>query len=191
MSGVLLDPFFVFLLNRAITNLNLVLLSIVPVLIRIYYFHKEKHLLQSSLKAKLEYEALKRLLLIVPLYFVLIHVSEWFALGLYVGTDPVAKEILARNGWAPAFWTFFHVENSFSNTGYSLFFDNYIQWDTDAYVLMNNMFIAQCGDVAFPISMYLIVWSLHKFYLFIGTPSRPPIHTPPPSLQSFSTCRIR
>jgi len=59
-------------------------------------------------------------------------------LGLYVGTDPVAKEILARNGWAPAFWTFFHVENSFSNTGYSLFFDNYIQWDTDAYVLMNN-----------------------------------------------------
>ena len=81
MSGVLLDPFFVFLLNRAITNLNLVLLSIVPVLIRIYYFHKEKHLLQSSLKAKLEYEALKRLLWIVPLYFCLIHVAEWFAWG--------------------------------------------------------------------------------------------------------------
>ena len=145
-----------------------VLLSVVPVVIRIYYFHKEKKLLDESPNALLEYKALKRIVAIVPLYFLLIHVSAWLTWGLYVGCNPAAKEVLARNDVAPAFWTFFHVENSFSNTGYSLFFDNYEQWSTFPYILLNNMFVAQCGDVGFPVTMYMIVFSLHRMYFYLG-----------------------
>lgn len=60
----------------------IVLLSVVPVLIRIYYFSKQKNLLKESEKARLEYQGLWRIAAIVVGYFLVIHFGEWFVLGL-------------------------------------------------------------------------------------------------------------
>jgi hypothetical protein len=163
-----------------ISSGSIVAWSLVPAIIRRYYFRKkmqeeiqikiysksgrERYLkvqYLSSLDAKLETEPeYKALGWIIKCG--LFHMTFWPLLctiiyGLHLSLDPRAVEKMHANGVSPWWFAVFHSNSAFNNAGFSLFADNLMQFSNDYLLLNITALQILFGNIAYPVMLHLYV----------------------------------
>lgn len=74
-----------------------------------------------------EYEAMGKILKLIPSYILSWYLLGFFALGFYLQFSDYAQTVLRANGGVNAWWfALFHVVSAFNNAGFSLFALNLI-----------------------------------------------------------------
>lgn len=112
-----------------------------------------------------EYQALRVLSIIVPLYFVLWQVCGCIALGAWIGR--VQPEAPLRNGINPWWLGIFNGASAFNNSGMSLLDANMIPFQESAFVLVTMGLLILAGNTAYPIFLRLVIWSLRKLLVLV------------------------
>lgn len=138
-----------------------VLLSTIPLVVRLYFFFRRRKTILQSKTARTEYGALRRLVFIPVIYWFLIQAIHWMVVGIYVNTQPTTEEILSTNDVNSAWFPFFEVASSFHQTGFSLFPGGagLIPLQNQPFLLLCFIFVSMCGDLAYPINLRIIVWT--------------------------------
>lgn len=111
----------------------------------------------------LEYQAVKLLSAIVPLYYILWQLLGAVGIGAWMNnTRPGVTE---RNGLNP-YWTgaFFAI-SAFNNSGMALLDANATVLQTAAYPLLTMSLLILAGNTCFPPFLRLILWSFEKILL--------------------------
>ncbi|ELR24825.1 cation transport domain containing protein [Acanthamoeba castellanii str. Neff] len=137
---------------------NGVLITLAPVVTRLYYWHKFSN--QHSRSD--EYFALWQLLIIVPSYYCFFVGLGWIVLGVYAASAPDALDLMDKNSNNPAWWGLYHSMSAFGNCGYSTFADSMVQWQTQPLPLIVMSILILVGNTAFPLMMRLIVYTLWR-----------------------------
>ncbi len=136
------------------------LLTLAPVLVRTFiYWMRCRHL--PGLKDVTEYRALKKMALIVLVYFLSTQVVIFASLVLYLYTQSSALQRMHRNDVNGIWWSLFHAVSAFNNAGFSTYPDSLVQWQMSPFVISTIAVAILLGNLAFPILMRLIVWILH------------------------------
>ncbi|KAK4124236.1 TrkH-domain-containing protein [Parathielavia appendiculata] len=107
-----------------------------------------------------EYQALRVLSLIVPLYFVLWQLLGCLALGAWISNNQPEPPL--KNGINPWWLGVFNGVSAFNNSGMSLLDANMIPFQESYFVLITMGLLILAGNTAYPVFLRLIVWSLLK-----------------------------
>ena len=107
-----------------------------------------------------EYQALRVLSVIVPLYFVLWQLFGCIALGAWINHNQPEPPL--RNGINPWWLGVFNGASAFNNSGMSLLDANMIPFQNSYFVLITMGLMILAGNTAYPIFLRLIIWSLLK-----------------------------
>lgn len=107
-----------------------------------------------------EYQALRVLSVIVPLYFVLWQLLGCLALGAWINNNQ--PETPLRNGINSWWLGIFNGVSAFNNSGMSLLDANMIPFQSSYFVVITMGLMILAGNTAYPIFLRLIIWSLLK-----------------------------
>jgi potassium uptake Trk family protein len=107
-----------------------------------------------------EYQALRVLSVIVPLYFVLWQLLGCLALGAWINNNQPGPPL--GNGINPWWLGVFNGVSAFNNSGMSLLDANMIPFQQSYFVLITMGLLILAGNTAYPIFLRLIIWSLLK-----------------------------
>ncbi|SPQ25925.1 4b2883d1-b4c5-4ca8-903d-02b5c5ab7d1a [Thermothielavioides terrestris] len=107
-----------------------------------------------------EYQALRVLSVIVPLYFFLWQLLGCLALGAWI--NKYQPEPPLKNGINPWWLGIFNGVSAFNNSGMSLLDANMIPFQNSYFVLITMGLMILAGNTAYPIFLRLIIWSLLK-----------------------------
>lgn len=107
-----------------------------------------------------EYQALRVLSVIVPLYFVLWQLLGCLALGAWINHNLPGPPL--ENGINPWWLGIFNGASAFNNSGMSLLDANMIPFQKSTFVLLTMGLLILAGNTAYPVFLRLIVWSLRK-----------------------------
>lgn len=107
-----------------------------------------------------EYQALRVLSVIVPLYFVLWQLLGCLALGAWINNNQPGPPL--GNGINPWWLGIFNGVSAFNNSGMSLLDANMIPFQQSYFVLITMGLLILAGNTAYPIFLRLIIWSLLK-----------------------------
>lgn len=140
---------------------NGVLITIAPVVTRLFHFHrffKQKNITQKTD----EYYALWQLVIIVPTYYCVFVGLGWIVMGSYMAGASDANGVIDKNDNNAAWWGLFHSLSAFGNCGYSTFGDGMVQWQTYPLPLIIMSILILAGNTAFPLLMRLIIYTLWR-----------------------------
>jgi hypothetical protein len=112
-----------------------------------------------------EYQALRVLSVIVPLYFVLWQLLGCLALGAWINNNQPDPPL--RNGINPWWLGIFNGVSAFNNSGMSLLDANMIPFQNSYFVLITMGLLILAGNTAFPIFLRLVIWSLLKLLTWV------------------------
>lgn len=107
-----------------------------------------------------EYQALRVLSVIVPLYFVLWQLLGCLALGAWINNNQPEPPL--KNGINPWWLGIFNGVSAFNNSGMSLLDANMIPFQNSYFVLITMGLLILAGNTAYPIFLRLIIWSILK-----------------------------
>jgi Trk-type K+ transport system membrane component len=107
-----------------------------------------------------EYQALRVLSVIVPVYFFLWQLLGCLALGAWINHNQPEPPV--RNGINPWWLGIFNGVSAFNNSGMSLLDANMIPFQNSTFVLLTMGLLILAGNTAYPIFLRLIIWSLLK-----------------------------
>lgn len=107
-----------------------------------------------------EYQALRVLSVVVPLYFVLWQLLGCLALGAWINNN--MPEPPLKNGIKPWWLGIFNGVSAFNNSGMTLLDANMIPFQSSYFVLITMGLLILAGNTAYPIFLRLIIWSLLK-----------------------------
>ncbi|KAL2134312.1 hypothetical protein VTI74DRAFT_509 [Chaetomium olivicolor] len=107
-----------------------------------------------------EYQALRVLSVIVPLYFVLWQLLGCLALGAWINNNLPDPPL--RNGIKPWWLGIFNGVSAFNNSGMSLLDANMIPFQNSYFVLITMGLLILAGNTAYPVFLRLVIWSLLK-----------------------------
>ena len=115
----------------------------------------------------MEYEAIRMLSYLVPVYFILLQLFGAIGLGAWMQIN--RPDVALRNGVDP-FWTgaFFAV-SAFTTSGMSLLDANAAALQTSSYCLISLSLLMLAGNTCFPPFLRLFVW-IGKLSLLQRTP---------------------
>jgi Trk-type K+ transport system membrane component len=112
-----------------------------------------------------EYQALRVLAVIVPLYFVLWQLLGCLALGAWINNNQPEPPL--KNGINPWWLGVFNSVSAFNNSGMSLLDANMIPFQNSYFVLITMGLLILAGNTAFPIFLRLVIWSLLKLLTWV------------------------
>ncbi len=112
-----------------------------------------------------EYQALRVLSVIVPLYFVLWQLLGCIALGAWINNHQPEPPL--RNGINPWWLGIFNGVSAFNNSGMSLLDANMIPFQSSYFVLITMGLLILAGNTAYPVFLRLIIWSLLKLLTLV------------------------
>ncbi|OAQ65743.1 cation transporter [Purpureocillium lilacinum] len=107
-----------------------------------------------------EYRALRILVVIVPLYFLLWQFLGCVALGAWIAN--YQPETARQNGIDPWWLGIFNGVSAFNNSGMSLLDANMIPFQRAYFVLITMSLMILAGNTAYPIFLRLIIWAILK-----------------------------
>eukprot|EP01122_Echinamoeba_exundans_P012674 TRINITY_DN5363_c0_g1_i1.p1 TRINITY_DN5363_c0_g1~~TRINITY_DN5363_c0_g1_i1.p1 ORF type:complete len:593 (+),score=102.60 TRINITY_DN5363_c0_g1_i1:96-1874(+) len=147
-----------------------VLFSIVPTLIRRFFitsYVRRKNpgpLADKPYKvligdSRLEYKALKKLSLVVFVYWAGLQFLGFLALSIYFAVNTGTRPIFEKRGMSPVWFSMFFTAQGFQNCGFGSLED----FNLDAYVLITLSILIMAGNVAYPIFLRLIITVIHRF----------------------------
>eukprot|EP01121_Diplochlamys_sp_Union-15-3_P020319 TRINITY_DN78_c0_g4_i1.p1 TRINITY_DN78_c0_g4~~TRINITY_DN78_c0_g4_i1.p1 ORF type:complete len:518 (-),score=45.40 TRINITY_DN78_c0_g4_i1:91-1644(-) len=150
---------------------NVVILSITPVILRIIAIktYVKRHTAESNPlkvlldKNRLEYKALKRILVVVLLYFFANIIFFALVLGIYGVASKWARQFLKDRHVNPAWFGVFHSISAFNDAGFSIFQDNFVGFVNTAFTPLVKIYLILSGNLAFPILLYFIIVILKRF----------------------------
>lgn len=107
-----------------------------------------------------EYNALGKLLYIVPCYWVGFQMLGFLVLWIYwtVYPNDVFGEMNVSSVWA----SFFFAVSGFQNCGFGLTEDSLVSFNRQYIPLITMMMLIMAGNTAYPIMMRFIVWALYQ-----------------------------
>lgn len=151
---------------------GVVLSSVVPVLIRRFYFEakaaeaidnedERKKVLQDL---STEYRALGYIRNIVLIYWFTVQLGTFLLLGIAIVSDSDTVTIMDQRNVNPWWWALFHAVTSFNNAGFGLFSDNLIPVATRIGILNLLSIAILFGNTMYPINMRIIVWICHRIW---------------------------
>ncbi|KAH6623862.1 hypothetical protein F5144DRAFT_595959 [Chaetomium tenue] len=107
-----------------------------------------------------EYQALRVLSVIVPVYFILWQLLGCLALGAWINNNLPGPPL--ENGIKPWWLGIFNGVSAFNNWGMSLLDANMIPFQNSTFVLLTMGLLILAGITAYPVFLRLIVWSLRR-----------------------------
>ncbi|KAH8896235.1 TrkH-domain-containing protein [Thozetella sp. PMI_491] len=107
-----------------------------------------------------EYQALKLLAVVVPLYFFLWQFLGGIALGAWIANN--LPEAATSNGSNPWFAGIFFAISAFNNSGMALLDMNAIPFERSYFVLLTMGLLILAGNTAYPLFLRLIFWTFLK-----------------------------
>lgn len=107
-----------------------------------------------------EYQAVRLLSWLVPLYFVLFQVLGTIGLGAYVVSK--RPDTAYRNGLAPFWVGAFNAVSAFNNSGMSLLDANMVAFGSSVYMLLTMSLLILAGNTCYPIFLRLVIWTFHR-----------------------------
>lgn len=113
------------------------LLTVVPVLIRKKYFKDQLKRFDFLAQRKeiAEYNALKALTRIVPLYVFTVHFLLFITLLIYSHSNSTAIALMEEKNQTTVWFAFFTSVSAFHNTGLSTFSGNFVDFTFQGFVL--------------------------------------------------------
>eukprot|EP00475_Leptophrys_vorax_P021558 TRINITY_DN2928_c0_g1_i1.p1 TRINITY_DN2928_c0_g1~~TRINITY_DN2928_c0_g1_i1.p1 ORF type:complete len:485 (+),score=105.04 TRINITY_DN2928_c0_g1_i1:40-1494(+) len=109
----------------------------------------------------LKLRAMRRLSLIVVLYFIGVQLSGMLLLFMYLELNQTAKDIMISNGVTSVSWfAIFHVVSAFNNMGLGLFASNLVPYAGDFFVLFVMGSQILFGNNLYPVALRFIVSTL-------------------------------
>ncbi|KAJ4291484.1 hypothetical protein N0V88_006081 [Collariella sp. IMI 366227] len=112
-----------------------------------------------------EYQALRVLSVLVPLYFVLWQLLGCLALGAWIHYNLPDPPL--QNGIKPWWLGIFNGVSAFNNSGMSLLDANMIPFQDSYFVLITMGLLILAGNTAYPVFLRLIIWSLLKLLTLV------------------------
>lgn len=111
----------------------------------------------------LEYQAVKLLSMVVPIYYVAWQLLGAVGIGAWMNNN---RPWLAEQNGLNSYWTgaFFAI-SAFNNSGMSLLDANMTVLQTAAYPLLTMSILILAGNTCFPPFLRLILWSMEKIVL--------------------------
>ncbi|TVY69020.1 Low-affinity potassium transport protein [Lachnellula suecica] len=103
-----------------------------------------------------EYEALRLLLSIIPLYLVLFQATGALILALYMSF--ARPDASLSNGINPVWLGIFLSTSSFNNVGLSLLDQSMMSFQTSYLTLITSSILVLIGNTGFPIFLRLLLW---------------------------------
>ncbi|KAK4442869.1 cation transport protein-domain-containing protein [Podospora aff. communis PSN243] len=107
-----------------------------------------------------EYQALKVLAVVVPLYGFLWQVLGAIGIGAWIAKN--SPEASTSNGVNPWWAGTFYAISAFNNNGMSLIDLNMIPFQQAYYVLITMGLLILAGNTAYPLFLRLIIWTMWK-----------------------------
>jgi hypothetical protein len=107
-----------------------------------------------------EYQALKILALVVPLYAFLWQVLGAMGIGAWIAKN--SPEVATSNGVNPWWAGIFYTISAFNNNGMSLIDLNMIPFQQAYYILITMGLLILAGNTAYPLFLRLIFWTTWK-----------------------------
>jgi Trk-type K+ transport system membrane component len=121
-----------------------------------------ENVFDSELKLQVRYNAVCWIIRIISIYALSIYALSFVALGLYMQLSEAGRARSERNGVNPWWFALFHAASAFTNSGFSLYADNLMQFASDRFVPLLSSFLILAGNVAYPIFLYALVHVLWR-----------------------------
>lgn len=144
-----------------------VLTSVVPQLVRWYYYHGYAKINNFDVKylrysAVLDFLAVESILLLVPFYFLLFEFSAFLMLIVYFAANPNARRILTDAQVNFAWFSLFQSVSAFNNAGFGLLPANLVPFDRDPFVLLIHSVLILAGNTGYPVFLRGLLWCVRK-----------------------------
>jgi Trk-type K+ transport system membrane component len=110
----------------------------------------------------LEYRALGKLIILVPVYIISTNLVCFLALGINASVSEKTRSVIEKYNISPWWFASFHTVTGFGNAGMSLLSDNLMQFSNDAGVLVPIAFLIIFGNTFFPIGFRWLISALWK-----------------------------
>ncbi|KAK0702383.1 cation transport protein-domain-containing protein [Lasiosphaeris hirsuta] len=114
-----------------------------------------------------EYQALKLLAVVIPIYFVLWQLLGAIALGAWIANHK--PDVATSNGSSPWFAGIFFAISAFNNSGMALLDANMVPFQESYFMLITMGLLILAGNTAYPLFLRLIFWSFLKVLRLVTT----------------------
>jgi Trk-type K+ transport system membrane component len=108
--------------------------------------------------SRLEYKALKKLSLVVFVYWAGLQFIGFLFFVIYFSANTGTRPIFEKRNMSHVWFSMFYTAQAFQNCGFGSLED----FNLDAYVLITFSVLIMAGNVAYPIFLRLIVTVIHK-----------------------------
>eukprot|EP00898_Chlorokybus_atmophyticus_P002961 jgi/Chlat1/3666/Chrsp24S03841 len=113
----------------------------------------------KRLRQSIEYNALRELSMLVPLYFVVIQLAGFLLIRIDFIYDKSTSNVLRKPYHINPWWfSLFQSVSAFNNAGFSLLSANMIPFQRATLVLLVASALILLGNTAYPIALRAIVW---------------------------------
>jgi Trk-type K+ transport system membrane component len=146
-----------------------VIMSVVPIVIRKFYFRKG-YFAQNPVcsrkahRLEAEYQALTIVKRTTLALWVFPQAMSVVALGVYFTEFSSQQVLFHEREVNPWFFAIFHTISAFTNAGLGLFIDNLVPFQSNPFVLLISCTLILWGNVAFPIILRFSIWMLHRLF---------------------------